>query len=72
MFAFCSLTWWKKPEYPEETTDRRQAMTTVQYADTGDRIRAFAVISEGFTHALFRLCKRERPACECFKFELAF
>ena len=52
MWAFCSLTWWKKSDYPEETTDLGQAIITLLHA--GYRIRAVAWKSEGLNPALSR------------------
>ena len=49
MFAVCGLTWWRKLEYPEKTTDIGRATTTLPHADTGDGTRVAAVTSEGFT-----------------------
>ena len=48
---------WKKPEYPEETTDLGQATTTLPHADTGDQTQVPVVTSVGFTPApdLFNL-----------------
>ena len=36
MLAFCGLTWWKKQEYSEETTDLgRLTITPSPYIDSG-------------------------------------
>lgn len=32
MLAFCSLTWWRKPENPEKTINLRWATTTLPHA----------------------------------------
>ena len=57
MLAFYSLTKWKKPEYPEDTTGLEQASatTTLPYANTGNRAQIAAVAGEGCTPALSRL-----------------
>ena len=40
MLTFCGLTWWKKPEYPDEITDLGRATTTLPHADAGKQTRA--------------------------------
>ena len=51
--VFCGLTWWKKLEHQEETTDLRQVTTALSYADAMDQTLGAEVASQGFTPALF-------------------
>ena len=55
MLAFCGLLWWKKLEFPENTTNTWWAITTLPHAEAGNRTYATAVPNEGLAPALSRL-----------------
>ena len=59
MLASCGLKWWRKPKFPEKTTDFGQPLSchipTLVFdpEDTGIRSRAAVMTSEGFTPAAY-------------------